>query len=102
VSHVPGQVYRRMDRPDALVVVLSSEQSNHRTGWVTVCMYSLTGLVGNLADASQFHSLAPAPGYVTWTIHQSVPAAELVAPVGDVETAAIAAARFAMEARFGH
>ncbi|MEU6860048.1 hypothetical protein AB0B28_14390 [Glycomyces sp. NPDC046736] len=96
----PGQVYRRIDRPDALVVVLSSQESNRRSRWVTVCMYSLTGLVGDLEDSKPLHSLVPAPGFVTWPIHQSVPITSLTEPLGEVETAALTAARFAMEARF--
>jgi len=100
VTAAPGQVYRRVERPDSLVVVLSSIEDNLRTGWVTVCAYNLTDLVGNLPAAQRLHSIVPAPGYITWTVHQSVPASYLKDPVGDVETAALTAARLAMEARF--
>ncbi|RRR98365.1 hypothetical protein [Glycomyces terrestris] len=100
MTPAPGQVYRRAERQDALVVVLSSREDNLRTGWVTVCAYNLTDQVGNLPSAQLLHSIVPAPGYVTWTLHQSVPASYLKDPVGEVETAAIAAARLAMEARF--
>ncbi|NUQ88332.1 MAG: hypothetical protein HOQ43_07705 [Glycomyces artemisiae] len=100
MTPAPGQVYRRVERPDSLVVVLSSREDNQRTGWVTVCAYNLTDQVGNLPSAQQLHSIVPAPGYVTWTVHMSVPTSYLRNPIGDVETAALAAARVAMEARF--
>jgi hypothetical protein len=63
-------------------------------------MYSLAGLVGDLPESSRLRSLTPSPGFVTWTIHQSVPSNTLTAPLGRVETAALATARFAMESRF--
>jgi mRNA-degrading endonuclease toxin of MazEF toxin-antitoxin module len=100
VSHEPGQVFRLPAKPDSLVVVLSSTAANRASGWVTVCMYGLTGMVGNLSKSDQLHSLTPSPGFITWTIHQSVPSNTLQDPIGTVETAALATARFAMEARF--
>jgi mRNA-degrading endonuclease toxin of MazEF toxin-antitoxin module len=100
VSPEPGQVFRRIERPDSLCVVLSSADDNRRTGWVTVCVYSLTGMIVNLPATRHLHSLTPSPGFITWTIHQSVPASALTEPVGVVETSALAAARASMEARF--
>lgn len=100
MTHEPGQVFKLPAKPDSLVVVLSSAAANQASGWVTVCMYGLTGMVGNLSKSEQLRSLTPSPGFVVWTIHQSVPGNTLRDPIGTVETAALATARFAMEARF--
>ncbi|THV40088.1 hypothetical protein [Glycomyces buryatensis] len=96
----PGQVYRRIERPESLVVVLSNAASNRTTGWATVCLYSLTDQVGNLPESAIVHSLTPSPGYVNWTMHWTVPVGALTGPVGAVEAGPIHAARVGMEARF--
>lgn len=101
MSHSPGQVYRWFDRPAGLLVVLSAEDSNRDIGRVTVCPFNLTDAVGNLPHAARLHSLLPSPGYIAWTLHFTLIAGLLTEHVGEVETAPLFAARFAIEGHFG-
>ncbi|MEV3935305.1 hypothetical protein AB0K52_04885 [Glycomyces sp. NPDC049804] len=89
-----------MGNPDQLLVVLSDERSNLRTGYAVACPFAETGAVGGSEAGSLFHSLSPSPGFIAWPVAISVLTSSCVDLRGEVEAGTLAAARAATAARF--